>query len=353
MFNLKNQVLFHNQSSLQLSEYITAIQWSKKGHLAMSSAKGEVLIKDESTQLILTPADTQGKSINCLAFSGDGNFLAVGGQDGKVRIWQISPQISLIEVIELGKHWLEHLAWHPSRNILAVSAGSSVQVWDAVRREIVMTLPLAISTVLSLAWHPQENALAVGGNGKIKVWNLDKSGDEPIFLETLAAITKIAFSWGGEYLAAVCLDHTVLVWSWGQKDPWRMTGFGAKVRNLAWSELKSGSAPLLAVSSYGDILVWKKEENDADGWIAYTLNQHQGVIVDLSFQPDSFLLASVDEEGGLFLWKKAKQLAQSLTSVNQGFSCLSWHPDGKKIATGGEAGEVNIWVKSQRGQGFA
>jgi WD40 repeat protein len=32
-----------------------------------------------------------GQSIDCLAFSKDGEFLAAGGQDGRMKIWQMHP----------------------------------------------------------------------------------------------------------------------------------------------------------------------------------------------------------------------------------------------------------------------
>ncbi len=352
MFSLKNTISFDPHSSEKLSEYVTDLKWSKEGYLAASSARGEVLVYNGHANLILSPTDTQGQPIDCLGFSRDGQFLATGGQDGKVRIWQIIPQLSLVHNLELGNYWIEHLAWHPSQNYLAVSLGRYVQVWDGVSGEILFTLAFESSSVLDLAWHPQENQLAVAGNGGIKVWNLENPEDDPLLLETLAAATRITFSPDGEYLAAACLDYTVLVWRWGNQAPWRMTGFGRKVRHLAWSSQKSKYAPILAVSSYRDIFVWKKEATDEEGWISRGLSLHHGIVVDLQFHPHSLLLASVGEEGALLLWNKGQKLAQRLTSVSDGFSCLNWHPSGEKLATGGEDGEVIIWLKSSRGKGF-
>ncbi len=355
MFSLKNTVSYEPYWSEQLSEYITALKWSKEGSLAASSAIGEVILSQhnsEQFELILSPSDTQGQSIDCLAFSTDGRFLAIGGQDGKVRICQIQPKFSPIKVSEREKHWIEHLAWHPTQHQLAVSLGRYVQVWDGVLGKIIITLPFEFSSVLDLAWHPLGDYLAVTGNGGIKVWNLKNEPNDPILLQIPAAATQIAWSPDGEYLATACLDHTLLVWRWGNPDPWRISGFGSKVRNLAWSTLKSGIAPLLAVSSYEDIFVWKKEPTDDNGWISRSLSLHNGIIVDLSFHPDSLLLASVGEEGILLLWSKAKKLAQRLTSVSEGFSCLDWHPSGDKLAAGGQDGKVMIWLKSNRGKGF-
>jgi WD40 repeat protein len=88
--------LYLQQWTGQLSEYITALSWSIQGYLAACSAGGEVMFWRSSTQspsLILTPVLTPEPSIDCLQFSADGQFLAAGGQDGQIRIWQMSPQL--------------------------------------------------------------------------------------------------------------------------------------------------------------------------------------------------------------------------------------------------------------------
>ncbi len=76
--------LFNPQWQGTLSDYVTAVAWLPSGQLAASSAAGEVVLW---TQEALTPlqAGTE-QSIDCLAFSQDGQFLAAGGQDGRVKI---------------------------------------------------------------------------------------------------------------------------------------------------------------------------------------------------------------------------------------------------------------------------
>ncbi len=355
MFSLKSspKKLFQQQWKKQLSEYITALSWSKDGDLAASSAAGEVMLwQSQIATLILTPAEAEEKPIDCLEFSSDGQFLASGGQDGKIRIWQIKPQVNLIHSIETGEKWIEHLSWHPQNQELAFSLGRYVQILDAVSAQIIVTLPFLSSSVLDLAWHPLGDKLAIAGNGGVKIWEATDRDNDPLFLEMPAACTHITWSSDGKYLAASCMDLTVWVWSEGSVEPWRMTGFSGKIRNLTWSSIKSGIAPLLAVSSCQEVIIWQKKQTEQDGWISNGLSFHQGKVCDVQFDPSSLLLASVDSEGMLLLWQKAKQLVQRLVGVKSGFSTLAWHPLGNQLAAGGENGEVVVWYKSQRSKGF-
>ncbi|ACK64941.1 WD-40 repeat protein [Rippkaea orientalis PCC 8801] len=357
MFNLKPtlQTLFELQWSRKLADYVTDLSWSNRDYLAASSGIGEVLLwnfNTEEVNLILSPEDTQEKSIDCLQFSADGQFLAAAGQEGKVRIWQILPELQLLNHWGKEGQWIEQLAWHPTQNLLAFSIGRYVQIVDIFAEEIIVTLPFESSSVLAIAWYPSGERLAIAGNGGIKIWKNNSWDEEPIVLEMPAACTAIAWSNQGEYLAASCLDNTVLVWRFPEDNPWRMVGFEGKIRQLAWSTIPSGIAPLLAVACQNTIVVWKKQKTDKEGWLSRTLIHHEAVIKNVVFQPNTLLLASVGTDGLLLFWKKAEQLTQSLEGVSTEFSRLIWHPLGKKLALGGANGELLILTQSTRGKGF-
>lgn len=333
----------------RLTDYVTAIAGSPSGDFfAASSAAGEVVrMSVASLGEIegLRPGD--GTSIDGLAFSHNGQFLAAAGQAGTVYIWSMTaPQSQLIATLEHAPAWVDQLAWHPQTNQLAYSLGKYVQVWDATTQDIRVTLNFEESSVLDLTWHPQGEFLAIAGYHGLKIWNAQDWDTDPEVLDIPSASTAIAWSADGCYLAAGNLDRTIAVVEWGNPAPWVMRGFPGKIRHLAWSGTQADAAPLLAVASASSVVVWEKHPDEAIGWDGHILGDHDAVIPALAFQPGTTHLATAAADGWVGLWHQALHLTQTLNGAPEGFTCLAWHPQGQVLAAGGQHGELVVWSVS-------
>lgn len=370
--------LLEEQWQGTLSDYVTAIAWSPVDRiLAASSALGEVILWTPDT-LVALETGTQ-ESVNSIAFSSDGQFLAAGGQDRQVKIWQLhtkqekkaagththedigsfsehvpllSPSLTLTP--SPSKTWVEQLAWSPIANQLAFSVGRSVQIWDADTGRIIATLNFEDSSVLGIQWRSDGQYLAVCGHRGVKIWNAQNWEDDPYNLDIRAASIAIAWSPNNQYLASGNLDRTLMVLQWNNPDPWIMRGFPGKIRSCTWSEpLTSAGTPLLAAACAQTITVWEKQLGEAAGWEAKMLELHEDTVQAIAFQPGTFLLASASSDGFVCLWQEANQVVQILEGATAGFSCLAWHPQGQGnshavplLAAGGQNGELLVWQKA-------
>ena len=350
----KKQTVLQQLWNTRLSDYVTAIAWSPDGtQLAASSGAGEIVLYTPATDESICLQPSQGKSVDALAISADGKFLAAGGQAGTVCIWQIdrdSP--TLLTTLEHARTWIDRLQWHPSSPELAFSFGRYVQVWHAVEQTVVTTLNFEDSSVLDLAWHPQGKELSLGGNQSIKTWQCQDWDKDPDMREVGGASVAVAWSPDGKYLASGNNDRSVLVWEKDYPAPWRMQGFPGKVRQLAWSNPTVRDAPLLASISVEGVVVWTKAADEAAGWTPQVLEDHEGMVQAIAFQPNTLLLASAAEDGRLYLWQKARRIAQTLKGAAAGFSCLTWSNQGTALAAGGSGGELLVWTETTKGRGF-
>jgi WD40 repeat protein len=350
---------FEQKSLSHLNDYVTAIAWSNQGDiLAATSAAGEVVLWQDGEIKNLAPANDT--SVDCAVFSADGQFLAVGGQNGQVKIWQIQTweQCELVTTLENAPKWVDKMAWNPSKNQLAYSLGRYLQIWDTETQSVIVTLNFENSSVLSVDWRCDGKYLAVGGNQGVKIWDCEDWDAEPYYLNMPTVSLAIAWSPDGKFFASGNMDCTLSVYessyiSSADPQPWIMKGFPGKIRQIAWSNVTNSiNVPLLATSSVEGMVVWEKSKDESVGWEATVLTNHVDIIQGINFAPNSLLLASVASDGWLCLWKSAKRVSQVLTGASGGFSCLAWHPQGKLLAAGSDQGEILVWFKIQRAQGF-
>jgi WD40 repeat protein len=327
-----------------LADYVTAIAWSPEGRiLAASSGAGDIILWRSSAHFQTLKFPTQS-SVDCLSFSRDGQFLAAGGQDGKLQIWHL-PSGDLRTTLENAPAWIDKLAWSPHRNQIAFSIGKSVCVWDANTEKVVTTLNFETSSVLDLAWHPTNKHLAIAGYQGIKIWDSRNWQNNPHILKIPSASQVIAWSSDGKYLASGNLDRTITVTKWGNPFPWLMQGCPGKIRALAWSNRPTVlGAPLLATASAESTVVWEKQVNDSDGWQSLVLEGHLDSVSAIDFYPETLLLASAAEDGRICLWQDAEQLRQTIKASKEGISCLVWQPLGQFLASGGFNGELRVWT---------
>jgi WD40 repeat protein len=349
------------QSQITLSEYITAIAWSPNSkYLAAATASGEVVLFDEAiagNHLATKKIELQGLTeiaVDCLGFSADSQWLAAGDQDGKVRVWKLDKQQAIATTLDLGKTWIEHLVWHPTRPEFAFSFGKYVQIWSAETLDIVTTLHFEKSTVLAIAWHPSGEYLSVGGDGGLKTWYAKDWYADPILFEMPTATAKIVWDHHGNYLVASTLDNLVVVMQWLGADfdasPWRMQGFPGKIRSFDWSDSKI--SPLLTSSSGSDIVVWTQYPDLNVGWEGDVIKGHNSIVGSVCFKPKSQVLASADANGRITIWKDAKDWVQALDTPMGEITALQWQPQGRKLAAANADGELMLWTESSQGKGF-
>lgn len=331
----------------ELQDYVTAIAAIPTGHrLVLASAAGDVVLLQLASQQMQWLQSGTGQSIDGLAVSADGQFLALAGQEGRVQLWRLSDPPELIQVWEHPGIWIDRLAWSPTEPRLAVAVGRSAWIWDARTGTEMTRLDFQASSILSLDWHPQGTYLALAGYQGVKVWDARDWQVAPLELTNLSASVGVAWSPDGSYVAVGNLDSTLMVYEWGHPSPWLMRGFFGKIRQLVWIPTSTiTEAPLrLAMSSGADIVLWDKAEEDAIGWHSSRLSGHGDLVQALAVHPTGQPLASASADGWVGIWWDT-ELGQTLAGVSAGFSCLAWV--GDRLAAGGQAGEWQVWQVNQ------
>jgi WD40 repeat protein len=112
-----------------LGDPVHSITFSHDGQiLASGSQEGSVKLWQVSNGSLLSTLNGHAGSVGGVSFSPDGQTLASGSGDGTVRFWQVTDG-SLLRTL-LTTEGVEYLTFSPDGHILAVEAGSYVQLWQ-------------------------------------------------------------------------------------------------------------------------------------------------------------------------------------------------------------------------------
>jgi serine/threonine protein kinase len=112
-----------------------------------------------------------GVPMLAVAWSPNGGYLASGGYDLAVHVWDVRND-RLVTTYQNHTGPVSALAWSPdSRRIASGALAAHINVWDALTGWGVLSYPGHAGNVLALAWSPDGRAILSGGSDcKVCVW---------------------------------------------------------------------------------------------------------------------------------------------------------------------------------------
>ena len=154
------------------------------------------------------------KPVTSVAFSPNGKLLASTSLDGYVRLWPVSSEGSRISLRHGG--WVESVAFSSDGKTLVSGGGDqkgSVTLWDIPQKRDIATFSGHEGPVESVAFSPDGQLLASASRDKtIKLWDVERQR----MLKTLSGhssvVHAVTFSPDGETLASSSRDKTIKLW---------------------------------------------------------------------------------------------------------------------------------------------
>lgn len=185
----------------------------RNNRAATAHADGTVAVYDLDTQRRLYRFKRNDASIWATTFAGSEDRIAAGSHDWTVALWESASQTTPASVLEGHENAVQALTADASGHWLASGgADKTVRLWNIDTRQPKLILRNHSDFVSALAFSPDGSQVAAGSvDGAVKIWFV-ASGRA---LRTLdlhtARVTMLAFSPSGELLVSAADDGSVRV----------------------------------------------------------------------------------------------------------------------------------------------
>lgn len=227
---------FTNIHTLSISqEKISSVAISSSGEWLAFGAKklGQLLVWEWQSESYVLKQQGHYFDMNSLAYSPDGQHIATGGDDGKVKVWNatsgfcfvtFSEHSSAISAVEFAKQ---------GQILFSASLDGTVRAFDLVRyrnfRTFTSPTPVQFS---SFAVDPSGEVVAAGSIDSFEVfmWSVQTGKLLDILTGHEGPVSTLAFSPTGNLLASGSWDKSVRVWNvFGRSRAVEPFQFGADV----------------------------------------------------------------------------------------------------------------------------
>ncbi|GEM_PF-5417896 len=305
---------------IDLGTAISHIAFTRDEQKMAVASLGNVFIFNQGES---EPTVTINESAFSLAFSPDGQILAIGAHDWPNDSGVRTEAIKLFDA-NTGKlitvfqdsEVAHTLAFSPDGTLLAAGSNAT-QIWSLDGKLLDTHGPyVSGGGTRSLSFSANGQLLAEGAitNNILQVWQVLNNGKLEIFrtisldnYPSVYDVFEVAISPDGDFLAAAT-DNGLFIW-----------------------QLSSG------------VLIYHKN----DSYENYNRVFYFGV----SWSPNSKKLASISDQDGLEIWNISNgrlELLYSPDNLTGAFTAMAWQPNGDTLASAADNGKVFL-VESQNG----
>ncbi len=262
--------------------------------------------------------------MHCVAFSHDNRTLAAGSaRGGRILLWDLTERVQRIDLSGHESSATRSLSFSPDDTLL-VSGGDDwrVRLWDVRSGDLRASIQGHAGRVWSTAFAPDgEGVASAGQDGDVKLWHVH--GDDRRTIRVASAAEKeVAVDW-----VTFAPDGQTLFTRTTNGEPG------------CWNTLSGRRAALAPacrlVTVAGDDKRDLRVQVLSDA--AAQVYRHARPISAVAISPDGERVAFADDSPTVWLWEVGAGQPRELSRLSGVCKCLAFAPDGRTIAVAAAA----------------
>jgi cell division cycle 20-like protein 1 (cofactor of APC complex) len=288
---------------LQDDYYLDVVSWSKENVLAVGLGKALYLWVASNSKVIKLKEFAGNDSVTSVAWSPEGELLALGSHKGFVHVWDYKKNKEIFKS-KVHSSRIGTISWHP--HSLLLSTGSRDRAVSHTDIKMGSSVNKSIGhkqEVCGVRWSLDGQYLSSGGNdNKVLIWNQGKLNNPSLkFNQHKAAVKAMAWSRYQNGLLATgggTTDRCIKLWDITTGRSKGSMDTGSQVCNMIWGV---NSNELVTTHGYSNnhIAVWKFNPLKC---IAQ-LTGHYSRVVYLSMSPDGESIVTGSGDETLRFWQ--------------------------------------------------
>jgi WD40 repeat protein/nucleoside phosphorylase len=154
-------------------------------------------------------------SVNAIAWSPDNQYIVSGSEDGMIKVWEVNTRSDRFPPLQV-RQPVCALAWSPDGKhiVSGCGGGISIQVWNAQSGKLVSSYDGNTQDVWALAWSPDSKYILSGGSDcRVRIWDALSGEDKWWYQNKTAAVTAVGWSPDGKHIAFVGDNSTIWVYN--------------------------------------------------------------------------------------------------------------------------------------------
>lgn len=324
---------------------VEQLAWSPDGTLlAVAGSIGLWLYNTDDLQAeprLLQNNDAAGW-VRSVAFSSDGNRIAIGDNDGIIRVRDVESGEELA-VMQGHSGGISSIAFSPDSSQLVTTSDYiydlSVRIWNVATGELQAMQESYIWPMQSATFAPDGTTIIyTTADGIIHLWDSHSSAEENErrIENNKGELPGLALSSTGTTIAAGDVTGTVRLWNLDQMTEIRATQ--VHTRAVTSVQFSPDDSLLASGGNDGSVHLWQVSQSETRQTL---LEPSEVPVMSVAFSPNGSRLAAGQEDGAIYIWDVASGERLAFLPSDLAYS-VAFSPDGTRLAIGGK-GTLYMW----------